>query len=124
MMNARAILRLPANVLLLAIRLYQRTLSPALPVFFGSTCGCRFSPTCSHYAADAIRMHGAIVGTALAAWRLVKCTPFHPGGFDPVPEKRSRWSCRRTGLTPRWNSAAAESRDKTVPIAQPVAHLS
>jgi uncharacterized protein len=80
-------------LLLLCIRLYQRTLSPALPVFFGSACGCRFSPTCSHYAADAIAAHGAIIGTALTLWRLVKCTPLHPGGFDPVPPRRKPF-CR------------------------------
>lgn len=89
--------QLPARVLLLLIRLYQRTLSPALPVIFGSACGCRFSPTCSHYAAEAIRTHGAIVGVALAALRLVKCTPLHPGGFDPVPARRTKsFRCERT----------------------------
>jgi hypothetical protein len=91
----RSCVRAPANAALLLIRLYQRTLSPALPVFFGSTCGCRFSPTCSHYAAEAIRTHGAFIGAALAAWRLVKCTPLHPGGFDPVPARRKR-VCRAT----------------------------
>jgi putative membrane protein insertion efficiency factor len=64
-----------------------------LPVFFGPACGCRFTPTCSHYAAEAIRTHGAALGTALAAWRLLKCTPLHPGGHDPVPAKRKP-SCR------------------------------
>jgi uncharacterized protein len=92
----RFLLHVPGAVLLLLIRLYQRTLSPVLPVVFGSACGCRFSPTCSHYAADAIRTHGAIVGVILAAIRLVKCTPLHPGGFDPVPPRRSRPRCVRT----------------------------
>lgn len=86
---------LPARGLLLLIRLYQRTLSPALPVFFGSACGCRFSPTCSHYAADAVRTHGAIIGIGLAAVRLLKCTPLHPGGFDPVPARRTPPRCVR-----------------------------
>jgi uncharacterized protein len=85
----------PAWILLLLIRLYQRTISPALPVIFGAACGCRFSPTCSHYAAEAIRTRGAVVGVALAAIRLVKCTPLHPGGFDPVPTRRSRPRCER-----------------------------
>lgn len=80
----------PANALLHLIRLYQRTLSPALPVFFGSTFGCRFSPTCSHYAAEAIQTRGFLVGTTLAVWRLLKCTPLHPGGLDPVPPGRKR----------------------------------
>lgn len=92
----RFLLQLPGTVLLLLIRIYQRTLSPVLPAVFGSACGCRFSPTCSHYAADAIRTHGVIVGVILAAIRLVKCTPLHPGGFDPVPARRTRPSCTRT----------------------------
>lgn len=87
------ILGLPAAVLLGLIWVYQRTLSPALPAVFGPACGCRFSPTCSHYAAGAIRNHGAIRGTWLAARRLVKCSPLHPGGFDPVPPPRSRPVC-------------------------------
>ena len=85
----RRIAGVPAAVLLLLIRVYQRTLSPALPVIFGAACGCRFSPTCSHYAAEAIRTRGVCVGVFLAAIRLVKCTPLHPGGFDPVPARRA-----------------------------------
>lgn len=84
-----ALRRLPAAALLLLIRIYQRTLSPALPVLTLGQCGCRFSPTCSHYAAEAIRTHGAFHGTALAAMRLAKCTPLHPGGVDPVPPRRA-----------------------------------
>lgn len=91
----RAALRLPALVLLGSIRLYQRTLSPLLPALTAGACGCRFSPTCSHYAADAIRTHGALAGIVLAAIRLVKCTPLHPGGFDPVPPRRHRPRCER-----------------------------
>lgn len=84
-----SVARFPATVLLASIRLYQRTLSPALPVLTLGRCGCRFSPTCSHYAADAIRIHGAVRGLFLAVIRLVKCTPLHPGGLDPVPPRRS-----------------------------------
>jgi len=87
--------RLPALALLSLIRLYQRTVSPALPALLGPGCGCRFAPTCSHYAADAIRTHGALVGTWFAARRLVKCTPLHPGGADPVPPRRSAPRCAR-----------------------------
>jgi putative membrane protein insertion efficiency factor len=89
------VMRWPADVLLFLIKIYQRTLSPALPVIFGSACGCRFSPTCSHYTAGAIRTHGAILGTLLGLVRLVKCTPLHPGGFDPVPPRRSLLRCER-----------------------------
>jgi uncharacterized protein len=67
------------------IRVYQRTASPLLPALFGPACGCRFHPTCSHYAEEAVRSHGALKGAWLTARRLIKCTPFHPGGHDPVP---------------------------------------
>ncbi len=80
--------RLPARALLALLGLYQRTLSPALPVFFGPGSGCRFAPTCSHYAAEAIRTHGALAGAWLAARRLARCTPLSRGGFDPVPAPR------------------------------------
>jgi putative membrane protein insertion efficiency factor len=88
------LVRLPAQAVLGAIWLYQRTLSPVLPAVFGPACGCRFSPTCSHYAAEAVRTHGALRGIVLAGRRLVKCTPLHPGGFDPVPASPR---LRRTG---------------------------
>jgi putative membrane protein insertion efficiency factor len=86
----RASAATPARLLLLALRLYQRTVSPLLPVVTLGACGCRFSPTCSHYAAEAIRTHGALAGTGLALARLGRCTPLHPGGFDPVPERATR----------------------------------
>lgn len=85
---------LPARAALGMIFIYQRTLSPALPVLTLGRCGCRFSPTCSHYAAEAIRTHGFLTGFVLGATRLVKCTPLHPGGFDPVPPRGARPVCR------------------------------
>ncbi len=87
-----ALLRLPARALLGLIWVYQRTLSPVIPVVMGPTCGCRFHPTCSHYAAEAVRTRGAVIGTALALRRLIKCNPLHPGGFDPVPTAPARRS--------------------------------
>jgi len=80
--------RLPARALLGLVWLYQRTLSPVLPAVFGPACGCRFHPTCSHYAAEAVRTRGALVGVWLTARRLLRCTPLHAGGFDPVPPRR------------------------------------
>jgi len=84
----RSAARLPMHAALVLIAVYQRTLSPVLPALFGPACGCRFTPTCSHYAAGALRTHGFFAGLFLAARRLVKCTPLHPGGFDPVPPAR------------------------------------
>lgn len=71
---------LPSLPFLGLIRLYQVTISQALPA---STC--RFYPTCSHYGYEAIAKHGLIKGGALAVWRVLRCQPFHPGGYDPVP---------------------------------------
>jgi putative membrane protein insertion efficiency factor len=70
-------------VLILGIRLYRATLSGWL----GGQC--RFSPTCSEYAMDAIASRGAIAGSALAAWRIARCNPFGAGGIDPVPPRSS-----------------------------------
>jgi putative membrane protein insertion efficiency factor len=64
---------------LLAIEAYRVTLSPLLGGF------CRFQPSCSAYAAEAVRRHGARRGSLLALRRLLRCQPFHRGGFDPVP---------------------------------------
>lgn len=83
----RRLARLPARLLLGLVWLYQKTLSPVLPAVFGPYCACRFHPTCSHYAAQALRTHGAFRGTLLTIVRLLKCTPLHPGGFDYVPPK-------------------------------------
>ncbi len=69
-----------ARLLTAPIVAYRRYLSPALPA------RCRFHPSCSAYAQEALERHGAARGTALATWRLLRCHPFHPGGFDPVPE--------------------------------------
>ena len=71
--------RFPALVLVSLIRGYQRFISPALPPT------CRFYPSCSQYALEAVRRYGALRGSWLAARRLSRCHPFHPGGVDPVP---------------------------------------
>jgi uncharacterized protein len=81
--------------LLSLIRVYQRFVSPVLPVVFGSGCGCRFAPTCSHFAAEAVHTHGAIRGSWLALRRLTRCHPWHPGGLDPVPAKVTGPRCAR-----------------------------
>ena len=66
-------------LLLLVLRLYKAIVSPILPPM------CRFEPTCSMYAMDAVEKYGAIRGAWLALKRLLRCHPFHPGGWDPVP---------------------------------------
>ncbi len=66
------------TVLLGTIQLYKYAVSPLLP------SACRFTPTCSEYAAEAISRHGAAQGSLLAVRRILKCHPFHDGGYDPV----------------------------------------
>ncbi|MDI6740275.1 MAG: membrane protein insertion efficiency factor YidD [Candidatus Edwardsbacteria bacterium] len=67
-------------VLRFLIRFYQAKIGPLFPRV------CRFEPTCSSYALEAIGAHGSLNGLWLSAWRLLRCHPFHPGGYDPVPK--------------------------------------
>jgi putative membrane protein insertion efficiency factor len=73
---------LARRVVVAPIRLYQRVLSPALPR------RCKYEPTCSRYAAQAIEEFGILRGLVLGAWRLLRCNPFSHGGFDPVEAQR------------------------------------
>lgn len=70
------------RVLVSACRVWKRWVSPSLPA------ACRFEPTCSDYAAEAIELHGALHGSWLAVRRLLRCHPFARSGFDPVPPPR------------------------------------
>jgi putative membrane protein insertion efficiency factor len=73
---------------ILLIKAYQKTIGPVLPALLGPGCGCRFAPTCSQYAIEALEAHGLLHGSYLAARRVLRCHPLHPGGIDLVPEKR------------------------------------
>lgn len=96
-----------ARVLLAGVRGYQWLVSPALHALAGPGAGCRFSPSCSHYACEALLTHGAISGTVLAARRILRCNPWGPSGADPVP--------------PRPSSCANEARSRvSVPTANPL----
>lgn len=71
------------RILISWIRGYQRRISP----LWGPRC--RFHPTCSHYAVEALEKHGLLKGVVLAIWRLLRCQPFSKGGYDPVPLPKS-----------------------------------
>jgi putative membrane protein insertion efficiency factor len=92
--------REPAARALLVV--YKKLVSPLLHAVPGVSCACRFQPTCSEYAAIAIAQHGAVRGSLLAAWRVLRCNPLNRlrngDGFDPVPPKRTAdGSGMRTG---------------------------
>lgn len=97
-MNVPQPTTLGGRVLAAPIIAYRRWISPAMPA------RCRFYPSCSAYALEAIATHGALRGFGLAVWRLLRCHPFHPGGYDPVPPRKRRRDRRAeadvTGVTP------------------------
>ncbi len=76
----RKLVNWPRIAVLALIRLYQMLISPILPA---NTC--RFYPSCSHYGYQAVYKNGALKGSLMAAWRVLRCNPFNPGGYDPVP---------------------------------------
>jgi uncharacterized protein len=75
------------RILLAFLRLYRDWASPVLHALFPS--GCKFQPTCSEYASEAISVHGALRGGGMALGRLLRCHPFSRGGFDPIPLLRT-----------------------------------
>jgi uncharacterized protein len=82
--GAQFTVRTAGRVLVFLVVAYQKIISPILP------SSCIYTPSCSQYAIDAIRRHGPWKGGLMALMRLVRCTPFHRGGFDPVREVRGK----------------------------------
>ena len=72
------------KILILLIRFYQKFISPMFPA------KCRFYPTCSQYTLEAIKEYGAMKGTYLGIKRILKCHPFHEGGYDPIPKRENK----------------------------------
>ena len=105
----------PARALLAAVRFYQRAISPVLPP------RCRFEPSCSAYAAEALEVHGAARGTWLAVKRLAKCAPWHPGGLDLVPARRTPPQDGGTVEGPHSSSTSAQSSAAPAAPAPPAA---
>lgn len=73
------------NILIMCVKFYKKFLSP-----LKGKATCKYYPCCSSYAIEALEVHGAIVGSLLAIWRILRCNPFSRGGYDPVPEKKKR----------------------------------
>jgi putative membrane protein insertion efficiency factor len=104
-----------ARALLAAVGFYQRAISPAFPP------RCRFEPSCSAYAAEAIEVHGAGRGSWLAVRRLAKCAPWHPGGVDLVPPRAGFRAGSGTAQPVHSSCTATPDPDHTpVPVADDV----
>jgi uncharacterized protein len=88
----RALTRVARSVAVAPIVVYQRVLSPAIPR------RCKYEPTCSRYAVEAIREYGILRGSVLAGWRLLRCNPWSYGGYDPVDAQRVFRIGPRTGV--------------------------
>jgi putative membrane protein insertion efficiency factor len=87
--------RLAAAIVLAPVHLYRLVISPALPA------RCKYHPSCSRYAIDAVREVGAMRGIVLAAWRLARCNPWSDGGFDPIEQRAFFRSSGRNPVGPR-----------------------
>lgn len=94
-------MNLPQHILIFGVRLYRWTLSPAKTFLFGPLGRCRFTPTCSEYALEALRHHGAGTGSWLAMKRIARCHPWGGCGFDPVPEGKPAARHRNSAETSR-----------------------
>lgn len=99
--------RLIVRALASPIRVYQRWISPALPP------RCRFYPTCSSYALEALAVHGPAKGLWLVVRRVTRCHPFHPGGYDPVPPKPTKQSRTQDSASVGLRAMARASRTPT-----------
>lgn len=100
-------MKFAATPILGALWLYRTVVSAPLHALYGPSAGCRFYPTCSHYAAEAVAVYGPVYGLCLSLKRLLKCTPFHSGGVDPVPPRRAKGKLRCERVTSGLNSASA-----------------
>ena len=79
------------KIIILFFRFYQKVISPMFPP------SCRFNPTCSNYGIEAVQEHGGLKGGYMAIKRILKCHPFHPGGYDPVPLDPKNYTDEKNG---------------------------
>ncbi len=104
------------------IVVYQTVFSPLKFLLFAGAGSCRFYPTCSSYARECVRRHGFVLGLGLSVWRLLKCHPFHPGGFDPAPKRLRLFArCGCDGETSREGAPAEDllKANSDNPLKQP-----
>lgn len=80
------------RLVILPVRFYQRFISKPLHFLCGPNSGCRFTPSCSHYFIQAVEEHGALKGSAMGIWRILRCNPWGGYGYDPVPPNKNKQS--------------------------------
>ena len=90
------------HILIFGLRLYRWTLSPAKTFLFGPLGGCRFTPSCSEYALEAVQIQGALAGTWLALKRICRCHPWGGCGHDPVPARKRIIESQKPGAWSRF----------------------
>ena len=103
-------MKLPKLILIALIQIYRWVLSPAKASLFGPLGRCRFEPTCSNYALEAVRRHGALRGSWLAVRRVCSCHPYGGCGHDPVPGQMTKDECRMTKEARSPNSQTTPQR--------------
>ncbi|WP_063816440.1 membrane protein insertion efficiency factor YidD [Pedosphaera parvula] len=95
------------HILVLLVRIYQWVISPTKDVLLGPAGQCRFTPSCSQYAVEALQKHGAVKGSLMAGWRICRCNPWGGCGEDPVPDKKSREKHINLKGVTSWRSQAS-----------------
>ena len=103
-------MNLAQHILVFGLRGYRRVISPVLAGVFGPFARCRFEPSCSQYAMEAVQVHGALKGSALAIWRLCRCQPWGGCGHDPVPPGKSKVSSLKFKVDESAGAHACEGR--------------
>ena len=96
-------MNLARQLCIVLLKIYRVVLSPAKQVAFGPAGRCRFEPSCSAYALQAVERHGAMTGCALAAKRICRCHPWGGSGYDPVPRATAAGQASKPGLSPQPN---------------------
>lgn len=109
---------LPRNACVVVLRAYRAVISP----LYGNVC--RYHPSCSRYALEAIQQYGVVVGTGMGAWRIARCNPWAVGGIDDVRSRRRPFRVNRFGfvLAPTAHDHAADERVADHRVTEPVAH--
>jgi uncharacterized protein len=102
------------HILIFTVRLYRWTLSPMKALLFGPLAECRFTPSCSEYALDALKTRGALAGSWLATKRICRCHPWGACGHDPVPRREGRGQQAEGGE----QEAEGERRNRNEPAAR------